>query len=114
MRASPCSGRSWIALPTKRSPSLRPVPGKRSSKCRKNWNVNPKPSKLNPLVGLAAVLLGSAAAAPHPYHDDQGMIAWRPTWSAAVQEAKATGKPLYIELTHNDEEGAAFVTGTLI
>jgi hypothetical protein len=53
-------------------------------------------------------------AAPHPYHDDHGLIAWRPSWSAAVQEAGATGKPLYIEITHDDEEGAAFVSGTLV
>jgi hypothetical protein len=77
--------------------------------------VNPSSSRFVPLVVIALVtLIAVADGAPHPYHDDNGLIAWRPTWSAAVQEAKATGKPLYIELTHDDEEGAAFVTSTLV
>jgi hypothetical protein len=68
---------------------------------------------------LAGVIWLTFAAAPgfavpHPHHDDLGLIPWRSSWSAAIQEARVTGKPLFIELSRNAcPAGAAFAGYTL-
>ncbi len=43
------------------------------------------------------VHLGQSPAAPHPFHDDGGLINWRPNWQAALQAAQKTGKPIFVE-----------------
>src|SRR5262249_16672224 len=40
---------------------------------------------------------GFCHATPHPFHDDGGLINWRPNWASALQTAQKTGKPLFIE-----------------
>lgn len=81
--------------------------------------MNPKRKRLRGVVlflGLAAfaVLVSTTAAAPHPFHDDLGVTPWRASWAAALQEAGAFGKPLYIELSKDGcGEGAAFAAETL-
>jgi len=36
-------------------------------------------------------------AAPHPHYDDGGAVNWKPTWLAALQAARTTGKPIFVE-----------------
>lgn len=47
---------------------------------------------------LAILLAGPAAsAAPHPHYDDGGAINWKPTWAAALQASRSTGKPIFVD-----------------
>ncbi|HQR07535.1 MAG TPA: thioredoxin family protein [Gemmatales bacterium] len=42
---------------------------------------------------------GTVQALPHLYYDDLGLINWYTSWPAALQEARLTGKMLYIQFT---------------
>ena len=50
-------------------------------------------------VGLMVLFCsgGVLRAAPHPHYDDGGAVNWKPSWAAALQAAKATGKPIFID-----------------
>jgi hypothetical protein len=48
--------------------------------------------------GMGLTLCVSATlAAPHPHYDDGGAVNWKPSWAAALQAAKAAGKPIFID-----------------
>ena len=34
---------------------------------------------------------------PHPHFDDRGTLDWNADWSSASAQAKAEGKPVFIE-----------------
>jgi hypothetical protein len=46
-------------------------------------------------------------AGPHPYHDDKGAVNWRPSLASAFQESRATGKPIFLEATRDNETHSA-------
>jgi hypothetical protein len=50
-------------------------------------------------IGLAITLLANELllAGPHPHYDDGGAVNWKPSWPAALQAAKSTGKPIFID-----------------
>lgn len=52
-------------------------------------------------AAIAAVALvfacGNVGAAPHPFHDDGGAVDWQLNFSAAMQLARRTGKPILLE-----------------
>ena len=52
-----------------------------------------------PGLGMAIILSagGLLSAAPHPHYDDGGAVNWKPTWAAALQAAKTSGKPIFID-----------------
>ncbi|MFT3881931.1 MAG: hypothetical protein QM703_20035 [Gemmatales bacterium] len=53
------------------------------------------------LVLMTAMLPGwsEAQALPHLYYDDLGLISWRTNWPAAQQEARQSGKLIYVQIT---------------
>jgi hypothetical protein len=59
-----------------------------------------------PVLVLGLAICELSPAAPHPYHDDGGAINWRPTWAAAIDLSKKTGKPLFI-LTDKEEDAVS-------
>jgi hypothetical protein len=46
------------------------------------------------MTGL--MVLSSALAAPHPFHDDGGTVNWRLSYPAALQQAQLSGKPIFV------------------
>ncbi len=39
----------------------------------------------------------SALADPHPFHDDGGLINWKPSLRSALDAAQRGGKPIFLE-----------------
>lgn len=55
--------------------------------------------RLVPFLCLSSMVafLGWSSAGPHPFHDDGGSVNWRANWKLAVDAARFTGKPIFLE-----------------
>jgi hypothetical protein len=50
------------------------------------------------VLALAVCAIGSPSwTGPHPFHDDNGAVNWRPNLAAALKAAQTTGKPIFLE-----------------
>jgi hypothetical protein len=55
---------------------------------------------------LLPIVFNVAPGAPHPFFDDNGMIAWRSSWAVAYAQAQKYGKPLYVEAVKDKDKNS--------
>src|SRR5262245_42551334 len=61
-------------------------------------------------LGIALAAISTASSNPHPYHDDGGMINWRPTLSSALQDSLRLHRPVLLEVCKDNDANAKKLT----